>query len=313
MRPPGILRWLPAGVLALAAVLAAGCGPRNRAPAGGRASPAVQPIGEVLKLTVVPYEAADRLAEEYTPMARYLASRLGRRSGEFRSVVDYAGVLAALETGQVDVAYLSPFPYALASSRMKLHPLAMPHVFDKLTYRGIVFVRADSPIRSLQDLRGRVVAFGDEASTTGYLLPRALLERSGIPLSALKRWYNAGDANVVVKAVENGSADAGCAYEAVFQVAYRDSPEKAKAMRVVAHTDEIPNGIYVGRGTLPPDEVARLRKAFLDMNTDPEGRAAMLKAPNQKMVEADDRLFDGVRETARILDLDLTVFEKKGR
>lgn len=297
------------------AVMLAGCGPRHAAEsagAGAASRSAAKPIGDVLRLTVVPYEAAEKLPEHYQPMADYLAKRLGKKKGQFILVVDYAGVIAALQAGQVDVAYLSSFPYALATSRMKLHPLAMPWVKGSRDYHGILFVRADSPINTLQDLKGKTFAFGDPTSTSGYLLPRALLEKEGV-FSALKSWRNAGDATMVVKAVEAGTEDAGAAYQNVFEVVYRDTPQKAKLMRIIARTEDIPNGIYVARGDMPEEEVARLRQAFLDMNTDPEGRAAMLKAPNDKMVPADDRLFDHVRETARILNLDLTAFDKKKR
>src|SRR5438105_107561 len=96
-----------------------GCGPRGSdSTAPGRD----KPIGDTLTITIVPYEAAEKLTEEYTPMATYLARKLGKPNGRFLAVGDYAGVVAALEAGQVDVAYLSPLPYAIATSRMKVHP-----------------------------------------------------------------------------------------------------------------------------------------------------------------------------------------------
>src|SRR5207237_8406902 len=99
----------------------------------------------------------------------------------------------------------------------------------------------------------------------------------------------------------------------VFEVAYKEHPEKKKAMRVIAQTEEIPNGLYVARGDLPAEEIAKLRIAFLDMNTDPEGRAAMLKAPNDKEVPADDRLFDGVRQTAHAEGIGIGQLDRKGK
>jgi phosphonate transport system substrate-binding protein len=296
-------------VCLLFAPILAGCAPKP-SPGGSLSSPNTKSIGDTLTLTIVPYEAAEKLQEEYQPMADYLAMKMGVPNGKFISINDYAGVIAALQTGQVDVVYLSSFPYALATSKMKLNPLAMPWVRNNLLYRGIIFVRADSPIKTVQNLSGRTVAFGDPGSTSGYLLPRGLLEKEGI-LPKLKRWYNAGDANVVAKAVETGTADAGAAYELVFEVAYRGHPEKAKDFRVIAHTEYIPNGIYVARGDMPAEQVEKLKKAFLDMNTDPVGRPVMLKAPNDKIVPPDDKLFDHVRETAKIVNLDLTAFDKK--
>src|SRR5438067_8869035 len=148
-------------------LLCAGCGPRGSdSAAPGRE----KPVGDTLTLTIVPYEAAEKLTEEYTPMATYLARKVGKAHGKFLLVSDYAGVVAALEAGQVDVAYLSPLPYAIATSRMKLNPLAMPWVKNKLTYNGILFVKADSPIKTIADLKGRTMAFGDATSTSGYLL-----------------------------------------------------------------------------------------------------------------------------------------------
>ncbi len=301
------MRNLLAVIAIFTLCITCGCGPKRTYPSANGGIP-TEPIKDPLRLTIVPYEAAEQLREGYTPMAQFLAKKLGLKSGTYIQVADYSGVAAALQSYKVDVAYLSPFSYALASSMTKLHPLAMPVISGSLMYRGIIFVRADSPIKGLEDLNGKTFAFGDPASTTGYLLPKGLLDKRGIKL---KRSYHAGDANVVVTAVENRRADAGAAYENVFDVTYRNAPEKKKLLRVIAETEELPNGIYVGRGNLPPDQIEKLKQAFLAMNTDPEGQAALKKIPHDRIEPADDKMFDSIRETARILDLDLTVFDKK--
>jgi phosphonate transport system substrate-binding protein len=175
-------------VLCATVILSTGCSPKSPGVSGNTKSvgkSSTTPIGDTLRLTIVPYEAANKLTEEYTPMAKYLARKMGRKEGVFFPVSDYAGVLPALQAGQVDVAYLSPLPYAIGSSQMKLHPLAMPYVRGTLTYNGIIFVRADSSIKTLADLKGRTFAFGDPGSSSGYLLPRGLLEKNGIPLASL--------------------------------------------------------------------------------------------------------------------------------
>lgn len=301
-------------VAALMLALLAGCGPRNDAAGTGGTDPAktnLEPLRDTLSMTVVPFEASEKLNDSYGPMVDYVAHKLGKKQGKFVMVNDYPAVVTALKTGQVDIAYISSLPYALASSQMKLYPIATPFELGSATYHSIVFVRANSPIKTIADLKGKTFAFGDSLSTSGYLLPRSLLERNGVPVTALKRWYNAGDANMVVNAVETGSADAGAAYQSVFKVAYKDHPEKTAGMRIIGQSEDIPNGVYVARGDLPPDEVDKLTKAFMSMNDDPEGQKVMHKALNDKLVPVEDKAFDHVRETAKTLGLDLKMFDKK--
>ena len=69
-----------------------GCS-KPQAGMGAAEAPKEKPIGSTLRLTVVPYEAADKLSEEYAPMASYLAKRMGAAAGKFMAVIDYAGVL----------------------------------------------------------------------------------------------------------------------------------------------------------------------------------------------------------------------------
>ena len=115
----------------------------------------------------------------------------------------------------------------------------------------------------------------------------------------------------MLKAVESRTDDAGAAFDNLIEMVYKDRPREAVPVRVLAYTEAIPNGIYVARGDMSPEEVEALRKAFLDMNTDPVGKAAMLRAPNDRIVPADDRMFDGVRKAASILGLDLTSLDRK--
>ena len=308
-----MVKYIVKGVGAFfAAGLLVGCNPPNNNSSSSQPTKSLtHPIGDTLTLTIVPYEAADKLTEEYAPMASYLAKKMGARTGKFYSVSDYSGVLSALQNGQVDVAYLSPLPYGIASREMKLNPLVMPFVKGSLTYHGIIFVKRDSPIKSVKDLKGKTFAFGDALSTTGYLLPRRLLEQTGVKLTDLKQFSNVGDANMVVQTVEDGGADAGSAYDLVFMVAYRDHPEKKNLMRVIGQTEDIPNGIYVARGDLPKEQVEKLKQVFMGMNDDPEGKVVLAKAPNDKVVLADDSKFNGVREAAKTIGLDLKSLDKK--
>jgi phosphonate transport system substrate-binding protein len=121
-------------------------------------------------------------------------------------------------------------------------------------------------------------------------------------------------------AVLNGQADGGAIYDGGIPLAFTDAvthkvdEAKVKQLKVLATTDPIPNGMIVVRGNLDAATIAKLRQAMADINTDPDGQAALRAVPDggwNKMVPDDDSIFDPVRKKATILGLDLQSLDKK--
>jgi len=197
----------------------------------------------------------------------------------------------------------------------------MPYVIEggnkkgSLTYRGIIFVRKDSGINTLKDLKGKSFAFNEPASTSGYLYPFTMLHDAGINPQPAARGGDLGNvtfsnATGVPPAVLNRQADAGAIYEEGPERILKNPAEVAQ-LKIIAYTPPIPNGMLVTRSDLPKTEIANLKKAMSDINTDPEGKQALAKMGVAKWVPADDSLFDPVRKAAKILNLDLTILRKK--
>jgi len=96
---------------------------------------------------------------------------------------DYAGVLQAFSARQIEVAALGPSGYAGAwlDTNGGVEPLVTAQESDgSISYVAVMVVRADSGIASLEQMRGRSLAWADPNSTSGYLIPRFALRRGGI-------------------------------------------------------------------------------------------------------------------------------------
>lgn len=301
------MRPFPA-LLLLLVVVTAGCGKREDAGSGGLSQPNA---GQTLKVGIIPFDKVDTLKAGFTPFAQYLAHKCGYAQGEVFITPEYSGVLQALHSDQIDCAYLNPLSYVLAVQEFRDSPehldaLAMPYYQGSLTYRGDIFARADSGINTLADFKGKTFAFGDVTSTSGYLYPAGMLKAAGVdPDKDLKTVNITGPA--AVRAVFNKNADGGAIFEGGIALAYPD-PAQQKQFKVIAKTDPIPNGMIVARGNLAPQTLAKLQQALKDINTDPKGKAALKAAPGggwDKIVPADDKIFDPVREKATLLGLNL--------
>lgn len=126
---------------------------------------------------------------------------------------DYAGVIQAFAAKQVEVAYMSPAAYAAAwlESNGDVEPLVTAQEQDGSTsYHSVMYVRADSGIASLEQMKGRSLAWADPNSASGYLIPRAEFRAQGLdPETYFSRTGFAGGHEQAVVAVLNHQYDAG--------------------------------------------------------------------------------------------------------
>ena len=126
---------------------------------------------------------------------------------------DYAGVIQAFAAKQVEVAYMSPAAYAAAwlESNGDIEPLVTAQEQDGSTsYHSVMYVRADSGITSLDQMKGHSLAWADPNSASGYLIPRAEFRTQGIdPETYFSRTGFAGGHEQAVVAVLNHQYDAG--------------------------------------------------------------------------------------------------------
>ena len=297
--------------------LVAGCGQHGATPSGSTPTGSSTAAGGILKVGIIPFDNADTLKSAFTPMAQYLGTHAGYSGGEVFVTPEYSGILQALRADQIDVAYLNPLSYVLAVQQFQntpehLIPIGMPYFHNSLTYKGIIFVRADSGINTLQNLKGKKVAFGDVTSTSGYLYPAGMIKAAGVdPDKDLQKVNITGPAGVL--AVFNKNVDAGAIFEDGIKLALKD-PAQQRQMKVIATTEPIPNGMIVVRGNLDPQAVDKLRAALGTINTDADGQAALKSVPNggwNKMVPADDTIFNSVRDKAKILGLSLQSLDQQ--
>src|SRR5262249_52661814 len=154
----------------------------------------------------------------------------------------------------------------------------------------------------LADIRGKDFGFGDQASTSSHLIPRALLLKNGLDASQDYRPVHLGAHDAVARAVQNGQVPAGALSKAIFEVLLERKTIDRDKVAVIAISAPIPNYPMVMQGNLAPALKDAIRKAFLELK-EPE----VLKSFRvQGFATTDDKAYDVLRETAKILDLDLS-------
>jgi phosphonate transport system substrate-binding protein len=258
--------------------------------------------GKILRVGFVPAEDAQQVLQNAQPIIELLRQKLGMEIQPFVAA-DYTGIVEALRVKKLDVAFLAPASYVLAKNEANIKVILKSERKGIPYYYAAIITRADSGIKTLEDLRGRTFAFGDSLSTTGNVIPRKMLKERGIdPARDFKQILYAGAHDATVLAVFNGKVDAGATYanspdsEDTAWIRYLKKPEDIRKIRAIAFSEPIPADNLVISVDLDDGVAKKIEELFIELSRDPKGKK-MLRDLYQidGFVPASDKDYDSVR------------------
>lgn len=136
------------------------------------------PGGEdgVFTIAYAPNESTTESADARNGLAKDLGEFLGCEVEEIQAS-DYNAIIEALRTGKADMAYMGSQALALGVERTDLEPIVMKAEEgdpDKAIYHSVLIVSSsNNEINSIEDIKGKTMAFVDPDSTSGNLIPTA--------------------------------------------------------------------------------------------------------------------------------------------
>lgn len=212
-----------------------------------------------LRLGVSSAENEAGALSRWDPVAKYLTDTLGVPTRTYR-VADYAGLVEAMRGDQIEFSRFGPAVYSLGRRVMgdKLKP-----VFRDIDnngaegYYSIVIVKADSPIKSLADLKGKPFLFSDPNSTSGYAFPQYFMKKEGIdPAKHFSATAFSGSHENSVIGVVRGQYEAAATHwtnesSGMVQTLERRGMFPKDSVRIIWKSPLIPASPFCVRSNLP--------------------------------------------------------------
>lgn len=234
---------------------------------------------ETLTLALVPSQSPTALQQTGEEFGAAL-SKILKMPVKVYVASDYAAVIEALRSKSTDLAFLHTVGYVLANQEAKAKLLAKDIWHGKTSYTSRIFVRKDSGIKSLEDLRGKTIAFVDPASSSGYVYPMVLLIEKGLvksrdPKTFFKDALFAGSHDAALLALLTQKVDAAASFDLAREQYFKDK-ERIEALTWVAETAPIPEAGIAARDGLDPALAKRIFDALMAFNA-PEYKPLLKK------------------------------------
>lgn len=168
-------------------------------------------------------------------------------------------------------------------------------------YRSYLIVpRTDNRTQSLLDLRGRIFAYSDPLSNSGWLYPQTRLRQAGVnPDRFFQRSFFTWSHRKVVEAVASGFADAGSVDGYVYDTLLMRHPELSAQVRVADRSPPFGFPPIVAASHVDPTDRLRLQSVLVNMRDDPEGRRLLAELNLDGFTAGSPALFDGIRANRR--------------
>ena len=259
---------------------------------------------KLIRVGLIPSEDSRAMLESSAQLLAALQKNLGIQVQGFVAS-DYNGVIEAMRSNHVDVAYLGPFSYVLGTTVAAIEAFATDETAksSRSFYRSKIIARKDSGISDWKDLKGRTFAFVDPSSTSGHLFPKAGLMKLGFdPEKDFGRVLFTGSHDANALAVANKRVDAATIADRILDAAVQKKLVDRADIHVVWESDPIPESPTCWRKNLPEDLKANIKSAFLNIRDITWADQGKLN----RFVETNDQAYDIIRETAKVLKLDLT-------
>jgi phosphonate transport system substrate-binding protein len=300
----------PVVLLALVVLMSAGC-KKQAEERSFRKSYGQQE----LLIGLIPEQNIFKQRERYEVLRKYLSDRLGI-TVNFTSLSRYGNIIDRFTAERMDGAFFGSFTYALAHQQLGVEPLVRPVNLDGTsTYHGYIFVRKDSGIRKVSDMRGKRFAFVEHATMAGYLFPLAYFKASGVshPEQYLGQSFFAGSHDAAILAVLNHEADIGSAKNTIYDQLAGENRRIEQELVVLAASGVVPQNCLAVRRDLDPALKKELGRVLLDMEKDAEGAAVLRRFGARGFIETTDKDYAYLYTLASQVGIDMKTYQYRNQ
>jgi phosphonate transport system substrate-binding protein len=249
-----------------------------------------------LIIGVFPRRNATLTSDLFSPLVNYLSWKL-HREVRLQTAKDFPAFWEGVEAGRYDVVHYNQYHYVVSADRYRV--IAHNEEFGSDTISGAIYVRRDSGIQTLEQLRGRSVLFGGGPDAMmSYIVPRYMLKKAGLGVTDFTTRFATSPPNAVL-GVFYHQADAGGAGDVVIDLPMVRNSVRTEEIAIIAKSEPIVHLPWAVRRDMPEPLAKQIQQLLVTLKDSEEGRAILQVARLTGLVPSGDHDYDHCREIIR--------------
>ena len=272
----------------------------------------LRPVKPPLRVAFQVCNSIEENRERFDPLAAYLEKKLGRRI--VASHVNTFDFVERAQRKEFDVLQSNGYIYVNVKEKTGGTLLAREVKSDTgKDTGGLIVVRADSPVRSLADLKGKKMAFGPVLSPGGYLTQYYTMLSAGLDPEKTFGSYTflpgAWQHEKVVYSILFGAVDVGAVKVGDIERMEAEGKVRGSDFRVIAASEPVPNCTFFALAHVDAGTAGRVREALLALSprdfvaVNGERLNVLQRDGTKGYAPARDEEYDILRKMARATNL----------
>jgi len=236
---------------------------------------------KAIRMAIISLSSPAKIHKQWQGFASYLSKEIGR---DVNIIVPrgFKKIKQAVENNNVDIFYVNSHVFYKLKQSDKAVAIAQMQNLDGITVsNSVMFVRSDSGVNELQDLKNEKVAFVSPMGAGGYLAPRASFYQHGIKTKTDTKEQFTKNLSSSIHKVLLGDVKAGTMCGLNFKL--MSNRLKAGDLKIIATSPDYPENVFAARPGLPAELRNKITETMVTMYSDVDGNEILEKMNTMKI------------------------------
>ena len=238
-----------------------------------------------------------KATEIFLPLAKYMEGKLaphGIQKVVVLIAADMKEIITLCQEKKIDLYFDSPLVSLYIQEKVKSRIAGRRWKKGVANYHSVIFTKKESAINSLKDLQGKLIAFEEPFSSSGYYLPKIELIKEGLDLKEIgftsmdrqidKTTYKfSQDDQTTATWVLRDRIDAGAMSNKAFE---KYSKSGHNNFKIIGQSIVVPRHLLLVAAHVPKTLEKNIKNILFAMDQEPDGKKALMSFNRTKKIDA---------------------------